>query len=79
MRLCRVPCGKPVAFRKVFTKRGYASEAQPRHKSIAAERHSLSARNAAEPQEVSLRELTLGIGTLAIERWTLDIGLVLFD
>ena len=72
MRLCRLPCGKPVAFRKVITKRGYASEAQPRHKSNAAERHSLSARNAAEPQEVSLREGTFGFGMLAIELWTLD-------
>jgi len=32
MRLCRLPCGKPMAFRKLITKWGYASEAQPRHK-----------------------------------------------
>ena len=48
-------------------------EAQPRHKSKwRPERHSLSARNAAEPQEVSLREATFGFGMLALELWTFD-------
>jgi hypothetical protein len=50
-RLCRLPCGKAMPFRlALFLLRGCASEAQPPEVFGTTERHSLSARKAAQPR-----------------------------
>ena len=75
LRLCRLPCGKPSAFREraQILNRGYLPWRRTRQiasieaKCGFAERHSLSARTAAKPQK-SLADFLCKAGVQLVDR-----------